>query len=105
MAEDPNIIKAGSSVLATNVKAECPACHDIVEIPVRLTIINSLPASMLLWSHDHPFMCAQCRTAFTISITQVDVRSLGWQPVAVALKEKPLIETPNNFDVSRILKN
>jgi len=105
MPDDPNIIKSNASLLI-NLRAACPGCREVVEVPTRLTIINSIPASMLLWSHDHPFMCEQCHTAFTIQMTQVDMRGVGWQPFQIEVKEKPLIDVvPNSFDITNILKN
>ncbi len=97
-------LKAGAILIAES-PIECPRCHKMTSIQVKLSIQNLLPLSMVLWSHEDPVTCPACNCSLIPVISSFDVNAIKWtlSPIQSA-EEKPLIERPGSFDVTKIMR-
>lgn len=78
----------------------CPKCGKPLSFPVKLSIENLFTVSMLLWTHENSIKCDACGSKYVPIIAQFDPNNLVWG--IAPLDDKPLIENPNMFDVSKL---
>jgi hypothetical protein len=97
------VLDAGRT-LAAEGAVECPNCEKAIGIPIRMSIENLLPMSMVLLLHPDPVVCPHCRTPMVPLIQAIDTKAIRWGMSLVNAPEaQKKILGPNEVDVTKIL--
>jgi hypothetical protein len=102
MSANPQpMLKMGDKLVA-RASLPCPKCKMFIEINVSMTVENTAPVSMILWTHEEPFECMHCHLLVMPVITAILPSAIQWNIAPIRNQEKQLIEAPGQIDISNL---